>query len=207
MNIRDYWPTFPEVKEVGPAVNSMLNLRRDTYTGFARIESEKGFLKPHCSIHTSQGQEMVRLLCFRVLEEIAESIEASDPDHVKEEAVDAMNYLLAILVLDPEAFSPERYNVLLTEAVQDIRQWGQKLSTEDLGRITYNFGSKLGDFLRNRSWMNNTQDPYFSGFDVMETLITETAKLLIATSESFDEFYRYYVAKDSVLQFRLKSKY
>lgn len=67
---------------------------------------------------------------------------------------------------------------------------------------------KLGDLLRNRSWMNNSQDAYFTGKPKLIELLCELTQLVYQHSfRNFDEFAKYFVAKDRVLQFRLRSKY
>ena len=208
MNIHDYWPDqaepFTPTREIW---GQFLDLRTATYRGFAELEQTKGLLKPMCSLNTSEGQEMARILFYRTLEEMAESYLADDPDHIREEAVDAMNYLLSIHVLDPISIPREKVIDYMLSATASGDPWSCSLSRIVIGEAAVELGGQVGDFFRNRSWMVNAQDTYFSGQGVLLRAMLTVARPLIHTCKDFDEFARMYLAKDSVLQFRLRSNY
>lgn len=209
MNIRDYWDKLPkEVYRNTPELwNYLLDLRAITYKGFASIEAEKGLLKPVGSLNSAMGQEMARMLLFRILEEMGESHDSIDPDHIKEEAIDAVNYLLSLHAIDPDVVSRERLIPALMSAADDVdRGWHFSLSATDIGETTIDF-SRIGDLLRNRAWMNNAQDTYFSGPYQLIRTIQVTMSKLIHTCADFDDFVRFYVTKNDVLMFRLRSNY
>ena len=67
--------------------------------------------------------------------------------------------------------------------------------------------SLIGDALRNRSWMHNVQDPFFTGEPLDELLLSWFPKALGRVFVSVHEFVSYYIAKDSVLQYRLQTLY
>ncbi len=206
MNIRDFWPTqkelfYPDAITWG----NILDRREKTFLGFLEVEKEKGFLKPS-SIHLPQTQDMVRILLFRTLEEFSEAIMAEDMKHHKEEIIDALNFLYSIYFLDTSYLERESVMGMLLDFSREKFFMWDKLDIMDLGNLTYYCG-QFGDYLRNRSWMNQPQDLYFNGSAELLMLFRKITVIAFSAFESFDDFYRYYVAKDEVLQFRIRSKY
>ena len=212
MDVNHFWPTDDEIESLLAQPTEavwahLFDLRQKTWNGFSAIEAEKGVVRPKVSISTSYGQEVLRIIMFRVLEEASEALLAEDSTHVQEELVDAMNYLMSLFLIDQE-HGPGR-GVLLSsfaEMTESI-SWGQEFNLSDLGFCTRLLGGVLSDRLRNRAWMNHAQDFYFSGWDVFHESLLTVAHILLAHFESFEAFLRVYIAKDGVLQFRLKSKY
>lgn len=208
MNIRDYWPlTAPSVSDVA-LWQRMIAMRRETFMGFLTIEQTNGFVKAKVSLATSHGQEMVRIISFRVLEELAEAIQSENDDHYYEELIDAFNYLLSLFLLG-EIQHPALAQQL-TELCYDV--WSrsnhytiERLTEAHIGKAAIILGARLGDLLRNRAWMQNAQNTYFDAnlFQVLYWLFF----LILNRFKSFEQFYCYYIAKDSVLQFRLRSQY
>jgi hypothetical protein len=196
----------------------MLGRRLETFRGFATIEADKGFLRPTVSFHTSRGQEMVRILGFRVIEELTESLEAYDSRiHQLEELIDAFNYLISIPLLDPEVITIENLASRLFLSLEPdepgltiddcfgIMEWFR--SDEGYAWIVSKLAGKLGDSLRNRAWMEQTQDLYFSNSNLLLEIVASVARQIMRCFESWDEFYTYFIAKDEVLKFRLRSHY
>lgn len=191
----------------------LLELRKATFTGFAALEKDQGFITPTVNFSTSKGQEMLRIMLFRVIEECVESFESVDPNHIKEEAIDAMNYLLSALMLDHTLFPAHRladHMLLWSKEVYEpsnLYRLNQPLTEHDISAISICIGGKLADTFRNRAWMNRAQTTLFEGYYAF----VEAAKLimgkLFTTFSSWEEFYTFFVAKDKVLQFRLKSRY
>lgn len=214
MNILECWPTEKELTFPSDQAlwENLIDRRIKTTMAFFELEKHKGLIIPGTHIHTSKGQEMVRLLMFRVLEESAESVLSTSVEHLREEAIDAFNYLLSIMILDQQTFPKSRLIEVMINLVKMVNEsesspWGEPLTPSDLGQFTLLFGGHLADTLRNRSWMNNAQDPYFSGVNaLLETLIKVGGRLL-TVFPVFGMFVEYYVAKDNVLQFRIKSNY
>ena len=211
MNITDFWPDDELFQNTASLWDTFLNMRIATYRGFTEIEKEKGFLQPTASLNSAAGQEMARILLFRVIEELGESYLSEDVAHIREEAVDAMNYLLAIYALDPVTLPVSVLSNILQEAADvptpPIGHWAVSLTKEKIGDLAIMMGGQLGDTFRNRSWMNNAQDTYFSGQRVLLSVIYEVTRACVCTCTNFDEFARMYIAKDRVLQFRLRSNY
>ena len=232
MNITETWPQQAEPFPLEAATISDFIIRRiDTYRGFASIEQGKGLLSPTVRLQTSHGQEMLRVLMFRVIEEVAESIDATDPNHVKEEAIDAINYLWSMLIIDDSRSNPstvvtDLLNTFITPSsvcqmtfnveVEDHfvptyphsnHGYARRLNPTDLGQISIWLAGDVGNVLRNRAWMQNAQDVYFAGYKTLLLSIYRVTALLMMPFESFDEFARFYIAKDEVLKFRLRSRY
>lgn len=178
-----------------------MDLRRETFMGFCKLEQQKGFLAAPTSLATPRGQEMARILMFRTIEEYTEALESVERAHVLEELIDSLNYLWSINVLDPQ-FS----------YVPFIEDWDfhynlQNVPTEkNLGRLARVL-SQATDKFRNRAWMNNAQDVYFNGQNELASAIELSTTLICENFQSWKEFWSYYVAKNNVLQFRLRTNY
>lgn len=216
MNIQQCWPTWTEHRELSVEhLLTMLQMRQQRFRGFASVEEGRGFMRPKASVNTSAGQEMLRLLMFRVIEECAESYMADDMDHVKEEAIDAINYLWAIPILDEDRWPlPELAKMMhLTFAMPTVATrltWPPvtpRLTLDDLANVSLWLAGDVGDLLRNRAWMQNAQDVYFAGQTRLDLSIARVTYTLFRLFSGWDEFERFYHAKDVVLSFRLRSRY
>lgn len=225
MNITEYMDLVLPPPLTLAAVRELIVRRRDTYTGFAEIETSRGVLQPSVSLNTSRGQEMLRVLFFRVIEEAVESYMADDPMHVKEEAIDAINYLWSTLIIDPARFSIDSAAQIIYDVfargvevthVTSLQPFGAggysvyhnyTLDHEDLGQIAIWVAGDVGDLMRNRAWMTNSQDIYFQGTEQLKIAVQRVTARLSEVFSNWDEFYRYYVAKDEVLKFRLRTHY
>ena len=206
MNILDFWPDYVGEVEVSEDYwNDIFQRREDTFLGFLKVEAEKGFLKPS-SIHLSQTQDMVRILLFRTLEEFSEALDADDIKHHQEEIIDALNFLYSIYFLDTSYLNGDDIIRELMSYIPASAFYGDILTINDLGQLTYYCG-EFGDYLRNRSWMNQPQDLYFNGSVELLKLFRKVTTIAFRAFKNFDEFYRFYVAKDEVLKFRIRSKY
>lgn len=205
MNIHDFWPSDPEPIKSTPEVWSrLLEMRRQTFMGFAAVEAmHQGVVKPKVSFASVQGQEAIRMLCFRTLEELGEAYLSKDKDHYYEELIDAFNYLLSLFFL--EGHQPRGLEGELHNLSRQLCSEPDRMTLEWLGEVTVDLGGEMGDYLRNRPWMKNAQSTYFDG-DLIG-LLSKTLQDIMFLFPSFDLFYRYYVAKDSTLQFRLRSNY
>lgn len=201
-NIRDFWPleASPLTREVWA---DLLELRYQTFTGFATLEQDQGIVRPTVNLSTAVGQETLRLLAFRVIEELGEAHLSIDKDHYYEELIDAFNYLLSLTLLEGKV-KPELL-VQLEVSTPVIGKHPSRMNFSTIGYCAVELGGKLGDYLRNRPWMHHAQSTYFDGDLVV--LIKTTMETILSLFPDESTFYKYYVAKDSVLQFRLRSKY
>lgn len=192
------WPTdTPPVCDKA-AWTSLMDLRAATFQGFAAREAEKGLVSLPVGLNTARGQDIVRLYAFRALEEYVEAVEASDPDHLLEELIDSTNYWLSLYLLEGKGWPIERAWPV---------SWGhQRPNVTDLGLLTAKI-SKVMDLFRNRSWMNNAQDVYFGGYGELTQAIEYALNLISRSFPSWEVFWQFYVAKDNVLQFRLRTNY
>lgn len=206
MDIKDFWPITPTPMKNSPEEwERMIFMRQTTFIGFAEIEKEKGFIEPKISLSTSKGQEILRLLAFRTLEELSEAYESVDPDHYYEELIDAFNYLLSMFIITGKHDPNLPHNLERLSSVSLPNESNQRLTLSQIGRCTLIFGDKLGNLLRNRAWMNNAQNTYFDG-DLWQ-IVSVIFSMILSQFKDFHHFWCYYIAKDSVLQFRLRSKY
>lgn len=209
MNIKDTWPTRSEPYDLTPShIQEIMARRLKTAEGFSAIEAEKGFLKPHADFSTPKGQEMFRILIFRAIEELAESSMSEDVEHKKEELIDSFNYFLTALQLDraipgENAIRNELWHSLkLARFVND-----PTLSSSAMWKVVETIAGELTDTFRNRAWMQNPQDHYFAGSEACLSSLRTLVIYYMRAFKDFDEFYRFFIAKDEVLQFRLQSAY
>jgi hypothetical protein len=205
MDIRTYWPIDEPPHNTVEVWTNLIFMRRDTFTGFAEREAKKGFLRIGIPFNTTQGQEVVRIISFRVLEELAESYDSKNPDHSYEELIDAFNYLLSIFLLG-KTIDPK-----LAQMLQEVSEesfsgtTSMHITLRHLGEACVILGVQVGDLLRNRAWMENAQSTYFDGD--LTGILRPLFAMIFRLFPSFGSFWSYYVAKDSVLQFRLRSNY
>lgn len=208
MNINDFWVEKEEVPRLNMGiVLFMIDFRRKIADGFYQLEYEKGHYPKNPSLSLPKGQDYARLTAFRVLEEISESFDSQDRAHKMEELIDAINYLLNLLMFDDSIVDRFEANELLYEACSFGIWDTHLLDLESLGRITVSLSGHLADTFRNRSWMNNSQANSYQGKDILTGVFLGTMGLLLSEFESWEEFYQYYIAKNEVLRFRLKSEY
>jgi hypothetical protein len=224
MNIIDVWPSE---SELGPFLEHphdqacwerILALRYDTARGFAEIEEQRGFLTKGINLSTTHGQEQVRILFARGVEEYLEALDAKDPKHVREELIDAVNYWLCIAVQDVEfeysrlseflsvtlnpVFNTPEYSYDFTDGARQAMLW--------TGFKTILFAANpLLEKLRNRAWQNSAQSTYFDGRPQLYTFTKIMLREIILKgfAGSWEDFIAYYIAKDNVLQFRIRSDY
>ena len=206
MDIRDYWVPFTGPND-DQHWSQFIEARDATFKGFAQREASQGFINPAVSVKTTHGQEMVRILAMRVLEELAEAHQSADDDHFFEELIDAFNYLLSLhMFVKPEAL--EIYLAHISKTSLGFKWKGETRPTlkyYDLGECVIALGNNLGDELRNRAWMLNTQNSYFDGD--MEKILLPVYSLILGFFKDFQHFATFFMAKDAVLQFRLRSSY
>lgn len=203
MNIRDYWPLNPPEVLAQKEWEEMVQHRLETFQGFARIEESRGFIKVKVNLSTAYGQETLRLLAFRVLEELGEAHLSTEKDHYYEELIDAFNYLLSMTFIEGKV-DPKLIDQLVA-STPVIGKHPSQMNFSMIGYITVELGGRLGDYLRNRPWMNNVQNTFFDG-DLV-SLIKTSLEQILSLFPSQKIFYQYFMGKDNVLQFRLRSKY
>lgn len=210
------WPTQEEpFLNTAPQWEDVFVRRVESHAGFIKIETRRGDYVPH-GLDTPQGQNWLRLQMFKVLEELQESRMSTDPDHAKEELIDAFNYLLSLLLIDRSATPISREVLEIFQRTADhiffnegLAQppFFQKFSDAAMLLSTSTFTGELSDSLRSRSWMENDQDSFFRGGVLLLNAVIVVAFEIMQCFKSFDEFIRFYNAKDNVLKFRLETKY
>lgn len=210
MNIRDLWPQGTPLPNDPYTWQGLLKRREQTAICFLTIQQEKSLLRYPMRFDQPDGQDALRLLFFHTLEEIAESIDAEKEEHVLEELIDAVFFLLEIPLLDEWKSIPLK--VLADKLHTEASFTGLFLGPHrigmlpELGGMAYRFGI-FCDRLRNRSWMHHAQDVYFDGAEDLLRVITDGMSVLLSRFSSWESFWQYYIAKDEVLKFRIKSQY
>jgi hypothetical protein len=210
VNVHDCWPldsAFPAKGLTKSVFEDMLQRRKKTFKAFAETEATKGFIKPGTPLSTSQGQEMLRLLLFRVIEELSEAQASTEEAHASEELIDALNFLWSLIFID------EQEDDLRRLAERLVWAWAKAghtrrtfIQPHEFCNIVYAMGN-FADHFRNRPWMKQTQDVYFTGRRIMLDLIAEISKFVFDYFLTERDFYNYFIAKDEVLQFRIRSNY
>lgn len=230
MNVIDCWPkedTLPLqlLSNSHVAWQMLFELRIQSYVGFAQLEEFQGFLRPQQSLSTTWGQEMVRILFARGIEEMLESRDSNDKFHFQEEMIDALNYLMAIPVLDPlynnvalnlhaACENGFREGIDWCKLSDDTWSWDTVYKTyrEAGTRAIYGILDPANDMLeklRNRAWQNSPQSTYFDGWPFVARFLRAVVCEISKTAfwGDWKTFVEFFVAKDKVLQFRLRSKY
>lgn len=183
----------------------LLKRRRSTYQGFAVIEEQGGgILSPQLSLATARGQEAIRVLVMRVLEELMEAEESTEAEHFEEELIDALNYAWVLLIGDPT------FKVVENESVTRFlsyswrnREFGDDVTTCDLFRAS----GELLETLRNRAWQHNAQSLYFDGWPVLVSFVLRVSRYVFSRFKDWPSFWKMFLAKDEVLKFRLSTSY
>lgn len=211
MNILDFMEEVQVSDEnlCNPA-EVLFSLRKQTFHDFCALEVSRGGIDPAYELYTTQGQNNARQLFARMMEEMFESDEADSEPHRLEELIDALNFGLAIVFLgdwyDDLSFEAREiflYNINLYARYPTL---GSSTFPEQL----YLLGQKFSPFLarlRNRTWQHGAQQPYFGGNKELIEAMTTLVNVVRGEFSSTKKFLEYYIAKDKVLQYRIRSKY
>lgn len=219
MNIthQDMWPQDTDIshllKPSPQTLKNLFQLRYETFSGFSKIEQEKGFIQCGSSLSFPKGQEMARILLLRSMEELSEAADSTYPQHFYEELVDALNYAWSIPLLNKKEIPPTFYHLVMASSNSVKREQeavGRLIMTASpetfIGRYMMT-AAPLLEKLRNRAWMNNSQSMYFEGWPELTVLTGAATYYVTSQFESWKQFVQYFVAKNNVLQFRLSTNY
>ncbi len=212
MNIRStgMWPEdlddgLTTISETSLA--HLFELRTTTYRGFAFVEKSKGLLEPEMSLTSVKGQEAIRILTQRGFEELVEAIDSSSRDHFLEELIDSVNYFWVLAVLDPDTPLQKIKEVMVDQLlIAEKSQIHYGIDAPNIGHLMVKMGPVF-EKLRNRAWMNNPQSQYFDGWPEIARFLSLHLTHVLRCFLNWQEFVKFYIAKDNVLQFRLNSKY
>lgn len=202
LNINDFWPDHVPEFVPGESWRELLDLREKTFAGFMEREA----VLEYGSLSSKVTQDHVRILMARCLEEYVEALDAETEPHVLEELIDSLNYLWSIALVDNRFYEWFRANTLHPLSILSAIHYGQPVRSDHLALVALSL-LRVTDLFRNRSWMNNAQDTHFAGYDALYTALIAGTQLIVSQFTDWNEFYRYFVAKDAVLQFRLRSNY
>ena len=182
------------------SLTALMRVRAKTFMGFMEREHNKGIMFAPFDLRTPKGQDVARLLFWRTIEEYAESLNSVDIEHRLEELIDSFNYISAALLF------AQGFESQLT--VDELRPYwiGEVPTYERLGLLALEL-SNVTETFRNRAWMENSQSNYFDGLQQYRNSILFAMRYCCRAFKDWNEFWRYFMAKDAVLQFRLRSNY
>ena len=206
--------SFIEKAEASVQEHSMMKIldrRRQRFHEYCSIELNQGGIDVSASLSSPKGQENVRVLFSRTIEELFEAFYSESEEHYLEELIDALNFGSSILFLDADDDIVLRRMVHVAshvEALDEVTISLTKLWTPQM--IVFNVGksfSPLLESLRNRAWQKQTQQPYFTGEVQLRTAAVDLFSWIVPQFGNWKKFYSYFIAKDEVLRFRLASGY
>lgn len=240
MNIKQTMPSPKALlgeglAELSPeAIKNLLIRRRSVYAGFAKIEEmHSNSQRVWVNLNGKQGQDYARALWARGIEEVLEATESKSRAHSLEELIDALNFILSIVIMSPEIFvriQEEPFKIIgemsLVERLHfwlSTRPYKEALykgSSEELGKFfkprvddagfirwLEEFSTKWLATLRNRSWQHSVQSAYFDGTNELLDLAGFFLLFVLQFFRDWEEFACYYIAKETVLTFRLETNY
>lgn len=214
MNVQNFLPKYHEMNLSTYDAQILLALRGDAFYQFCNRERENGGIDPFQSLSVPRGQENVRVLFARTVEELMEARDSQDPQHFLEELIDAINFGTAIIFLN------HGNSLLVTQLANDLNALFHVAESQEkkpllpgddefdtrVIRIIAAF-SPLLEKLRNRAWQNGAQHPYFMGTRQLREAICTLWTEVINCFGSLHGFKKMYLAKHDVLMFRLETKY
>ena len=243
MNIQQTMPSPESLAGEGlaelnlEAITNLLTRRRAIYAGFAKIEEmNSNSQRVWVNLHGKQGQDYARALWARGIEEVLEATESRSRAHMLEELIDALNFVLSLVIMSPEIYRrlQNETNNQLGEMslVERMYYWPNtyraacfkgtmvdRKSTDELpdpwpkitdmvfSRWLESFSTKWLSTLRNRSWQHSVQSAYFDGTNELLDLAGFFLIFVLQYFKSWEEFACYYIAKEAVLTFRLETNY
>jgi len=182
------------------SLGKLLIVRQETFLGFMDREHNKGILFTPFDLRTPKGQDVARLFFWRCIEEYAEAISANSLEHRLEELIDSFNYASAMIVGTQNLWLGDLMELMPPQFTREDP------TRERLGAIAYKLANVTETF-RNRAWMENSQSNYFDGMAEYRSTLFWAIRQICKGFESWEEFWRYFMAKDAVLKFRLRSNY
>lgn len=218
MNIQNFMPSSVESITDGRPLHEHLDdlvaTRTAVFQQFGRLEVANGGRRDVFQpLWSKAGQDTARNFLMRSIEEILEAIEAREPEHMMEELVDSFFYLYSIRILDP---SYESISSKADELEDMLVSWERArppypvtptFEMFELPAVLLGAMSQFLATLRNRTWQNQVQQPYFTGQEELNALIETWIHCYLPYFGSVQEFLIYCRAKHHVLIFRLETHY
>lgn len=213
MNVDDI--KKPEVK--GDRLIAIFERQKELIQKYHEIEKKScigyGLLTGPFNINEQRSQELCKNFAWRITEELAETLECTeDSNHAKEEAVDALHFLVELLILvgiTPKDLVP-RNKFLNTDLLENI-YISQFCKILPLKKAAFNIIYELGlgmNCLKQKPWKQThvlTDEKKFK-----DHLIRAFSEWIIfAESLGMDpgETYSFYFRKSEVNTFRINSMY
>lgn len=206
MNIND----FDKPEEMPENIwKAIFDKQRELAEKYKVIEGMGTLLEEKDNINTAFGQKWIKDFSWRVTEEITEALEAKkllDPDsdeldtsqeylHYTEEMIDALHFLTELTIIagyDEKLFTGS----VLPELTED-NEW----------EIVYQLGL-MCNCLKNKPWKQTqmfTDKPKFEKY--LRQAWLSYIVVMYEQDISIQDIYNLYFKKNSVNQFRIRSKY
>jgi len=196
MNINDVETPKEAPIESKDIWNAIFNKQRELAIKYQEIENMGDlFDTTDTNIDTAKGQKWIKDFAWRVTEELAEAYEAKDidPEHYKEELIDALHFLVELnLIAGVQVFKP---TYMLTPS--SVVSWD----------VVYPLGL-MCNTLKNKPWKQTqmlTDRKEF--FKYLQQTWDNMFALLRKEIGSEEAIYLYYFKKNEVNKFRQRSKY
>lgn len=215
MNVND----VKELDEL-PAnlLDSIFEHQHSLATKYLPIEKANGLLVTDSipvNIHDRKGQFRLKDMTWRVVEEIAEALEALDMDdtvHFQEELADAMHFLVEKCIL--AGFNPGYDGPFKIDLVDIFDAFPGVNGTGEAGTVhvyAMDYIKKAGltcNTLKNKPWKQShmmTDEKRF--FELIGEEFCSFIRLCRAAGFDAESLYRMYMRKHTVNQFRQRSGY
>lgn len=195
-----------------PCWKDLLERRKRTFFAFWQKERPSWDSERPPSWSLPETQEMIRTLLWRAVEELVEGSITNDPVHQKEELIDAWNYVLSLPLVSKEGILYYPELVFRMEHVV-LLPWFSPSgfpgppSFKELTWSLVQHSYEVTDRLRARPWQNQKQTHPDIWIPMVKIIQEFTHGVMLSFMGSFEQAYEYFVAKDEVLQFRLKTGY
>lgn len=216
MNVQTYLPQYEGIDLSQYKAADLLRIRSEIFLAFCNRECQNGGIDPTQPLSIPKGQEHVRVLFARTVEELLEARESIERDHFLEELIDAINFGTSIAFLNHGSGTMIEQLAHELQTLLEMKHFPPPPTQEgpvdpaffdlQIIRILTGF-SPLLEKLRNRAWQNGAQHPYFMGGRQIQIAIRCLWAEVIACFDSPEDFIRMYLAKADVLRFRLVTKY
>lgn len=195
MNIEDFTGFEVSWEEI-------FRLQKDLMLGF---EPQLKYQAENFDIDSPESQRIFREFCWRITEELTESMDADvqllrgSPetlDHIYEELVDGLNFLIELMLLTGQKPDP-----IYPEPAQGKNHYHQMM------KVIYDLGMAANK-LKNRDWRQAQYmvDLYLFS-PLMNELWSDYIQLFALNGIGDSELRRLWSRKYQVNQFRLKTKY
>ena len=185
---------------------------------YHEIEKDNGFARPDVPVDLDDrfSQALIKDFAWRVTEELAESTEAlggDDLHHAREEAADALHFLIELFILTnfPPQEVARRLECLPEELLDHVRSESADPTIRTAKLMAYNVVEELGkamNCLKQKAWKQThvlTDQNRF--YDSLSLAFGNFCVYCGTIDHTPETLYNYYFKKSEVNKFRQRSAY